>query len=435
MDVLPFKDWLAAFDPSALYALGFGLGALLLALAIVTLITRRIALPALLSFASKSSIAWDDILVEQKVLHRLAALPSLLTLQLGITWVPHLPAGLSEAIRLICLCLVIVAIARSISALLSTFNELHRRFSVNRDRPIKGYLQVVQVLVYCVAGILIVSFLLDRSPLILLSGLGAMTAVILLVFRDSLLSLVAGIQLTQNDLLRVGDWIEMPQFNADGDVTDIALNVVTVQNWDRTLTIIPTHKFLEHSFKNWRGMQLSGGRRIMRAIHLDLGSVRFLSDEDIAGLRTIRVLRPYLDQKLKEIREHNESALSEEFATEGINRRRLTNIGTLRAYIGLYLREHPGIHKDMTFMVRQLEPTPQGLPLQIYVFTNTTVWAEYEAIQGDVFDHILASLPRFGLRAFQAPSGADISRTTEALQPLRQLPTPEASKAGATASP
>ncbi|RAL20698.1 mechanosensitive ion channel protein MscS [Lujinxingia litoralis] len=410
MDALPFASWFDAFDPARLYEAGTGLAALIIALAAITLITHRIALPALVAFAKRSSIGWDDILVDQKVLDRLKNLPSVLAIQLGVTWVPHLPTGLTEALRLTCLCLAVVMIARSTSALLSTFNEIHRRYSVNRDRPIKGYLQVIQVLVYCVAGILIVSFILDRSPLILLSGLGAMTAVIMLVFRDSLLSLVAGIQLTQNDLIRVGDWIEMPQFNADGDVTDIALNVVTVQNWDRTITVIPTHKFLEHSFKNWRGMQLSGGRRIMRSIHLDLSTVRYLTDDEIEDLRQIRVLRPYIDQKLHDISQHNAHDLPEEFAAHPVNQRRLTNLGTLRAYIGLFLRQHKNIHQDMTLMVRQLEPDAHGVPLQIYTFTNTTVWAEYEAIQGDIFDHLLATLPRFGLRAYQRPSGHDITR-------------------------
>src|SRR5690554_2072109 len=343
MDLL--AQWRDAFDPAALYAMSFALVALLLAIAIVTLITRRIALPALLSLIKSTASKWDDILVEQKVLHRLAKLPPVLTLQWGLVWIPHLPAGLTETIRLICLCTVAIVIARSISAMLTTVNEIHRRFSVNRDRPIKGYLQVIQVLVYCVAGILVVSFLLGRSPLILLSGLGAMTAVFLLVFRDSLLSLVAGIQLTQNDLIRVGDWIEMPQFNADGDVTDIALNVVTVQNWDRTLTIIPTHKFLEHSFKNWRGMQLSGGRRIKRAFHVDMATIRFLDESELDRLEQIALIRDYIRGKRAELEEHNRKVGSEYLA----NTRRLTNVGTLRAYIIQYLRNHPKIRQDMTF--------------------------------------------------------------------------------------
>src|SRR5690606_7343772 len=306
---------------------------------------------------------------------------------------------------------------RAFSALLTAVNEIYTRYPRAKDRPIKGYLQVVSIVAHLVAAILIIATLLDRSPVVLFSGLGAMTAILMLVFRDSILSLVAGVQLTANDLVRVGDWIEMPQFGADGDVIDIALNSVSVQNWDKTVTVIPTHKFLEHSFKNWRGMFETGGRRIKRAIHVDMSTIRFLTDEEVEHFGRYALLQDYIAQKKKELEEYNRA----QQVGDGViaNARRLPNIGTLRAYIIHYLRQHPHIHQDMTALVRQLAPTPEGLPLEIYVFTNDTRWAVYEGIQADIFDHILAMVPQFGLRVFQKPSGQDI---VSALQEARLQP-------------
>jgi len=232
-------------------------------------------------------------------------------------------------------------------------------------------------------------------------------AIILLLFRDTLLSLVASVQLTSNDLIRVGDWIDMPQFGADGDVIDIALNTVRVQNWDKTITVIPTHKFLEHSFRNWRGMQESGGRRIMRSLKIDISTVRFLSFQEIQKLKKSHLLSTYMNDKMKEIGEYNEKHLKG-YTSTLTNGRWLTNIGTFRKYVIEYLKNHPNARQDMTMIVRQLEPTETGLPLQIYFFASTTVWAEYESIQSDVFDHLLAIAPEFGLKIFQQPTGYDL---------------------------
>src|SRR5690606_14362439 len=253
------------------------------------------------------------------------------------------------------------------------------------------------------SGVILIAALIDRDPLLIIGSLGAASAVLLLVFRDTLLSLVAGVQLTGNDLIRVGDWIEMPGFDADGFVIDIALNTVTVQNWDKTFTIIPAHKFLENSFKNWRGMQTSGGRRIKRSIYLDMSTVHFLTPEEIEDLSRFALLRPYFEEKKRDIEtwlEHHH-----EGRENPVNSRRLTNVGTFRAYIDLYLRSRPDIATDMTFLVRQLQPTDKGLPIELYVFVNDVRWAIYEGVQGDVFDHLLAILPEFGLRVFQVPSG------------------------------
>ena len=273
---------------------------------------------------------------------------------------------------------------------------------------------MLKIVIYCGATILIVAVLFERSPLLLLSGLGAMAAVLMLVFKDTILSLVASVQLTSNDMLRVGDWIEMPQLNADGDVIDIALHTVKVQNFDKTITSIPTHRLIAESYKNWRGMSEAGARRIKRSLLIDQTSIRFLSDEEREGLGRFRLLRAYLDEKDREIGSWN-AALGED---DAINNRRPTNLGTFRANVVNYLRDHGRITPEMTLLVRQLAPSSLGLPLEIYCFADTTAWGEYESIQSDIFDHLLAILPEFGLRVFQEPNGSDIAlaeRLDEAL--------------------
>jgi miniconductance mechanosensitive channel len=306
-----------------------------------------------------------------------------------------------------------------IDAFLSAAHALYLRSAAAATRPVKSYVQLAKVFIYVVAGIFIIARLADQTPWFFVSGLGAMMAILLLIFRDTLLSLVASIQLTNNDLIRVGDWIEMPQFGADGDVVDIALHTVKVQNWDRTITVIPTHKFLDHSFRNWRGMFEGGGRRIKRSIHINMGTIRFLSEPEIARLRRFALLQEYIDGKLAELAEYNEPYLGDPDAI--VNARRLTNVGTLRAYIIAYLKNHPQIHDGLTFLVRQLAPTPEGLPIEIYVFTRDTRWAYYEAIQADIFDHILAIVPHFGLSVYQRPSGGDFGALLdEGLAPGRE---------------
>jgi miniconductance mechanosensitive channel len=245
-----------------------------------------------------------------------------------------------------------------------------------------------------------------------------MTAVVLLVFRDTILSLVASIQLTGNDMVQVGDWIEMPSVGADGDVIDIALHTVKVQNWDKTISTIPTYRLITESFKNWRGMSRSGGRRIKRSVYIDQSTIRSLSDEEVERFKRFALLKQYVEEKQAEIAAYNRG-LGPEAAAE-VNWRRMTNVGTLRAYVVNYLRHHPKIHQGMTLIVRQLDPTPQGLPIEIYAFTNTTAWAEYEGIMSDIFDHILAILPEFGLRVFQQPSGADLEKLASGARSLTQ---------------
>jgi miniconductance mechanosensitive channel len=267
-------------------------------------------------------------------------------------------------------------------------------------------LQLVKLVSAVLAAILILATLMDRSPLIFLSGLGAMAAVILLVFRDTLLSVVASIQLTSYNMVHVGDWIEMPEFGADGDVIDVALHTVKVQNWDKTITTIPTHRLVEGSFKNWRGMSNSGGRRIKRVILVDVNTIRFLDDEEVERIGKFALLHDYIAEKKRAIDEYNRDPGRDPSLNTDI--RRLTNVGTFRAYIESYLRAHPRIHNGMTLMVRQLAPTPEGLPLEVYCFTNTTDWGAYEGIQADILDHVFAVVSEFGLRCFQAPAGRDL---------------------------
>lgn len=393
-------------------------GALSVALAVLLVgalfhrVVRHYILRFLEYIARQTPRKWDEALFDARLPQRLAWGVPLLIWYYGVVLVPHLPSDALLVTRRVLLATMVVVVVRAFDAFLDGVNRIYMENPRARERPIKGFLQVANVVAHLAGLILIISILMDRSPFLFLSGLGAMTAVLLLVFRDTLLSLVAGIQITTNDLLRTGDWIEMPQFQADGDVVDIALNSVTVQNWDRTLTVIPTHKFLEHAFRNWRGMSESGGRRIKRAVHLDQSSVRFLTQEEVERFETWELLRKYIRGKRNEVSTHNRAHP----AAEGVavpHHRRLTNLGTFRAYLVEYLRVHPGIHQGMTLIVRQLAPGPEGIPVEVYGFSNDIRWDVYEGIQGDLFDHILAMIPEFGLRVYQTPTGSDLIRALE----------------------
>lgn len=344
---------------------------------------------------------------------RLANVVPALVISTLIHKIPLLPTLLVQVVVNVTNAFVVLTIAMALSKLLTLVNSLYSRREDAKSKPIKGYIQLLKIVIYAVAVILMIAALFDRSPLILLSGLGAMAAVLMLIFQDTLLSLVASVQISSNDVIRVGDWVEMPQLNADGDVIDIALHTVKIQNWDRTITTIPTRRFMTDPFKNWRGMQQSGGRRIKRSLQLDQQSVRFLTADEISRLKRFRLLKQYLDEKEAEIRDWNQQ-LAEQ-GQEPVNTRRITNLGTFRAYVLRYLQSHAGIHQGMIQMVRQLAPSADGLPLEIYCFTNTTAWVNYEGIQSDIFDHLLAILPEFGLQVYQHPSGMDMRNWQQAL--------------------
>lgn len=409
----PIGAWL---DVHPISAALLGLTFLLVLAWLVAFVARRIILSVVTAIARRSPTAWDDVMLEEGVFHRLTWLLPLLVIYRGIPLVPALPGALEGFFQRLVLATMVVAAVRTASAVLASANAIYNRYPMASYRPIKTYVQVGTILLHILGLVFVVAVLIDQSPWFFVSGLGAMTAIILLIFRDTLLSLVAGIQLTNNNVVRVGDWIEMPQFRADGDVIDIALHTVKVQNWDRTITVIPTHMFLEHSFKNWRGMTESGGRRIMRAIHVDMETIRFLTDEEIQRFGRFQLLREYIRGKIQEIDEFNRT--HDLSPGQDVTARRLTNIGTFQAYIASYLRHHPNIKQDMILMVRQLAPSPDGLPLEVYAFTNDTAWTRYEEIQAAIFDHLLAVVPEFGLRVFQRPSGNDVQRALSSVSAL-----------------
>lgn len=384
-----------------------GLAVLITAVLLLHLIARPLVVRVVATIIERSTVSWDDTFVEKRVPHRLSLLIPLIALRAGLPLVEGIPLALTVLLQRIVGSLMILVVALTIDAIMSAGQAMYSRTPAATTRPIRSYVQLAKIILYLIAGIFIVARLADQSPWYFVSGLGAMMAIILIIFRDTLLSLVASVQLTSNDLVRVDDWIEMPQFGADGDVLDISLTSVTIKNWDSTTSVVPTHKFLDNSFKNWRGMFERGGRRIKRAIHVNMSGVRFLEPEEVEHFRRFVLLREYIDSKLTELEEYNAPYADDPEAI--VNARRLTNIGMLRAYIIAYLRNHPMIHQQMTFLVRQLAPTPEGLPLEIYVFTKDTRWAVYEGVQADVFDHILAIIDQFDLKVYQRPSGDDLA--------------------------
>jgi miniconductance mechanosensitive channel len=399
--LLPVTDWLAA-HPVAAMVLGFS------ALAIVAYIGNTIAkrriLALVLLVVKRSQSGWDDVLHRHRVFQRLVHLVPAVIVYFGIPLVPGMSDGLVSVTQRVMAAFMVVVALLAAGAFLSAGNEIYDQGEIAKTRPIKGYLQVVKIVMFVLGGVVILATLMNRSPLFFLGGIGAMTAVLLIVFKDTILSLVASVQLTGNDMVRIGDWIEMPKYNADGDVIDMALHTVKIQNWDNTISSVPTSKFIDDSFKNWRGMSESGARRIKRSVAIDKSTIRFLTDAEIERLKGFVRLREYFQQKEDELAAYNLSI--GEDAGE-VNRRRLTNVGTFRTYIVEYLRHHPKIHQNQTLLVRQLAPGPHGLPIEIYAFTNDTAWVAYEDIQSDIFDHIIAILPEFGLRLFQHPTGED----------------------------
>lgn len=386
---------------------------LLLAAGVLYFVIRRFLVTTARRTAARSTTVWDDALVTHGVFARLAQIPPALLVYLGVSLIPNLNETLVLLTERVAAALLFVFAARGAAAVLSAANDIYEQNPANRSRPIKGYLQVVKIALYLLAALLAVATLTDQSPLLFLSGIGAMTAVLLLVFRDTILSLVASIQLSGNDMVQLGDWIEMPAYGADGDVIDVALHTVKVQNWDKTITTIPTHALIAEAFKNWRGMSESGGRRIKRSLLLDVSTVRFLEPEEVSRLSQWALLREYIATKHDELQTWNESDGRDRAINADI--RRLTNLGTLRAYIEAYLKVHPRIHQGMTLLVRQLQATERGVAIEIYCFTSTTEWNAYEGIQADIFDHLYALLPDLGLRVFQPPTGADLAALSETL--------------------
>ncbi|UVM71106.1 mechanosensitive ion channel family protein [Pseudomonas alvandae] len=403
---LNLQDFWGALDQHPLLHSGLALALLVTIALVLGRVARYLILHGAKLIGRQPALHWVNDLRQNKVFHRLAQTTPSLIIQSGLHLVPGLSKTSTVFLGNVALSFTILFMLLAISALLSALLDVYARTEHARTRSIKGYVQLTKMVLYVFGAIIIVATLIDRSPLLLLSGLGAMSAVILLVYKDTLLSFVASVQLTSNDMLRVGDWIEMPQVGADGDVVDITLHTVKVQNFDKTIVSIPTWRLMSESFKNWRGMQQSGGRRIKRSLFIDASGVRFLHDDEEQRLSQVRLLTDYMGRKQAELKAWNEAQGN--VAAMAANRRRMTNLGTFRAYALAYLKSHPEIQPNMTCMVRQLQTTAQGIPLEIYCFTGTTVWADYERIQGDIFDYLLAVMPEFGLGLYQQPSGTDL---------------------------
>lgn len=400
------QDLWGALDQHPLVHSSLALMVLLVIALLLGRVARYVVLHAVKLLGRQPAMQWFNDLFQNKVFHRLAQMTPSLVIQFGLNLVPELSKTIQNFLGNVALSFTILFLVLALSALLNALLDIYARTEHARTRSIKGYVQLAKMVLFVFGAIIIVATLIDRSPLLLLSGLGAMSAVILLVYKDTLLSFVASVQLTSNDMLRVGDWIEMPQVGADGDVVDITLHTVKVQNFDKTIVSIPTWRLMSESFKNWRGMQQSGGRRIKRSLFIDASGVRFIHDDEEQKLTQVRLLTDYINRKQAELKSWNEAQGN--VAAMSANRRRMTNIGTFRAYALAYLKSHPEIQPNMTCMVRQMQTTAQGVPLEIYCFTRTTAWADYERIQGDIFDYLLAVLPEFGLSLYQQPSGSDL---------------------------
>ncbi len=403
------QDWLSGQGISAgltFYAArGIAAMAVLAMGVVANFVAKRYIVTGLTYVISKTKSKWGDAFLRQSALNRMAHLAPALVIYVltpialeGVDW-------LISLIRNALLIYMLVILMLIIDSVLSTVKEIYLNLRFSRQIPIEGFIQALKIALYFLTAIFVISILVGKTPIYLLSGIGAMTAVLMLIFRDAILGFVAGIQLAANKMVSVGDWIEMPKYGADGDILEVSLTTVKVQNWDKTITTIPTYALISESFKNWRGMSESGGRRIKRAVNIDMSSIRFCDEEMLERYTKIQYITEYIDEKKAELEEFNQAENIDNASLA--NGRRMTNVGTFRAYVVAYLRNHPMINMDMTFLVRQLPSTQYGLPIEIYVFSKDKVWANYEAIQSDIFDHILAVLPEFDLRIYQNPTGAD----------------------------
>jgi Small-conductance mechanosensitive channel len=399
-----FSDFFAAH--TLLRAL-FNFAVVTLIAVAMTFVARKIV-DVIIKFAvTRTKTKWDDVFFNHGVFSKFVNMvPALI-----FYWSAFSFDRGSQWLKRLSFCIIILVLMDILRAANKAMLEIYDSFEISKDKPLKGLMQIVLIIIYCIGFIAMVSILLDKSPALLLSGLGAMTAVIMLIFRDSILGFVAGLQIAANNSIRRGDWIVMPQNNADGEVIDIALHTVKIQNWDKTISNIPTHKFMEESFINWRGMVESGGRRISRNLLFDVSSIRRLTDEEIEKLARIELIADYIKAKTAEIEKWNANSDS----AAPVNMRRLTNIGTFREYAKQYLRHNENLRQDLTLIVRQMPQTEHGLPLQIYAFTKTTEWVDYEAVQSDIFDHLISTAVFFGLRLYQQPGWHDIQVVAEKL--------------------
>ena len=367
-------------------------------------ICRKVLLKVVARIVRNTKATWDDILFDHSVMVHLSRLVAPIVIYLCM---PVVFAGTTamDFIRRLCLIYIIIIFLSFLNSFLKAAYAVYSEKESLRDRPLKGLFQTVQVLMWFVGGVVIVATLINQEPFRLLAGLGASAAVLMLVFKDSIMGVVSGVQLSANDMLKVGDWITMPKYGANGYVIEVTLNTVKVRNFDNTITTIPPYLLVSDSFQNWRGMRESGGRRIKRSINIDMGSVRFCTPEMLEKYRRIQLLKDYIDRTEEAVRVYNEENHIDNNVL--VNGKRQTNLGVFRAYLTAYLKSLPVVNTDLNCMVRHLQPTDHGLPVELYFFTTVKDWIPYEGVQADVFDHVLAIIPEFGLRVFQSPSGAD----------------------------
>jgi miniconductance mechanosensitive channel len=372
-------------------------------------IAKHIIVAGLTYITKRTSNKWDDFLIERKVFHKLSHLAPALVIQftIGIALYDYKP-DLTLLIEKFTYVYIIAVWIIVINSLFNALHDMYQTLPMSKDRPIKGYMQVLSIIVYILGGVIIISVLINKNPMNLLVGMGASAAILMLVFKDTILGLVASVQVSANNMVKIGDWIEMPSRNADGTVLEITLNTVKVQNWDRTISTIPTYSLVSESFTNWKGMEESDGRRIKRSIFIDMRSVKFCTPELLEKLKKIHLLKEYIEQRSKEIEEFNQKKGFD--TTMPVNGRRMTNIGVFRRYVEFYLKSNPKVNIEAIHMVRHLQPTERGIPIEVYCFSIEKAWVNYEGVQADIFDHILAVVPQFDLRVFQNPTGDDFQK-------------------------
>ena len=365
---------------------------------------KKIIIPIIHKVIAKTETQIDDIILSDKVLKRISFFAPLFVLHSSIYLEPSWSVILTRVLSI----LYALNFTLVIGAILNSINELYEKRELHKERPIKSYIQIIKIVTYVFGAMAVIGIIVGRSPIEIFAGLGVFAAILGLLFRDPILSFVASIQISSYDLVRVGDWIEVPKYGADGDVIDISLTVIKIQNGDRTITTIPTYKLIEDSFKNWRGMKVSGVRRIKRAVNIDQTTIKFCTPEMLKRYEKINLITEYIRGKEEELKSYNNGRNIDNESL--INGRQLTNIGTFRAYLREYLKQRNDLNLDYAFTVRQLQSGPDGLPIEIYVFTTSTDFVKYEDTQADIFDHILAVIPQFDLRIFQNPTGNDFRK-------------------------
>ncbi len=412
-NLFPVKEWLSVFNLSNSQEIWLRMLILVAIATILAIIadylTKKILLNTLSRIIKKSKTKWDDILLEKRVFNRLAHLaPAFVIYVFAEVMFSDFHDIIAQVLMSLIEVYIIILIVQAINSLLNGAKEIYDSLPISRNRPITGYIQLIKILLYFIAGIIILSVVLNIKIMVFITGLGAVAAILLLIFKDTILGFVASIQLSENDMVKPGDWISMPKFEADGTVLEVTLNTVKVQNWNKTISTIPTYALVSESFQNWKGMEKSGGRRIKRSLLIDMKSIKFCDEKMLNKLEQIKLLSDYIKDKRKVI--DNAESLDNNPEIIKANKRLLTNIGTFRKYIEYYLHNNPKIHEDMTFLVRQLQPTEKGLPIEIYVFSTDQDWVKYEAVQSDIFDHLLAIISEFDLRIFQNPSGYDFNK-------------------------